>query len=238
MVVFDHRVQDDQDLTHTSCECNFFRLSCCEKPLIEGTKDWVVADGDQGRHIQNGTDCGTPYPAVPLPSKLAVVPAEWGYTHQGDDLSAVERTEFREAGQQRECQGRADRLVHCAGGFPLAPQRALAQAVIEVPIEVMRLFFQDSEHSLDAPLDYGQRWLSALLLGDLHLDDLPPLSNVGLQFSSLYGGEGLSHSPTGLAEMGDGRSVEMVRFGQLPQGADEVSDLTGIDHSDRDTRRA
>ncbi len=36
----------------------------------------------------------------------------------------------------------------------------------------------------------------------------------------------------------DGRSVEMVRFGQLPQGADEVSDLTGIDHSDRDTRRA
>ena len=185
-VVPDHRVKDDQELTHASGEGDLLGLACCQEPLIEGAKDWIVAYRDQGRHIQSGAHSSASSPAGPLAPALAAVPAERGYTHQGGDLPTVEGTEFGEASQQRERQGRADAWHAAQEIFPLAPQRALLQAVIEVSVEVGQLLFQDGEHPVDALLDYGQRSLSALLLGDLHVDDLPPTGNEGLQLSLIH----------------------------------------------------
>ena len=237
-MVLDHRIQDDQQLAHAGGEGHLLGLACCQEPLIEGGKDWIVADGDQGRHIQSRAHVSTTSPAGSLPPELATVPAEWGYTNQGGDLPAVECAQFGEAGQQGECQGRADAWYAAQEIFPLSPQRALPQPVMEIPIQVTQLLFQDGDHPVDALLDHGQRSLAPLLLGDLHLDDLPPTGNKGFEFSSLGGGQGLGHNPTSLAEMGDGRCIETVRLSQLSHGAGEVSDLAGIDHGDRDVCRA
>ena len=235
-MVPDHRVKDDQELTHAGGEGDLLGLACCQEPLIEGAKDWIVAHRDQGRHIESGAHSSAPAPAGPLPPALAAVTAERGYANKGGDLPAGEGAQFRETGQQREGQGRADAWHAAQEVFTLTPQGTLPQAVIKVPIEVMQLPFQDGEHPIDALLDHGQRSLAALLLGDLHLDDLPPAGNEGFQFSSLCGSQGLGHSPAGLAEMGDGCCVETICLSQLPQGASEVADLTGIDHGDRDVR--
>ena len=238
IIMPEHGIENGEQLAHAGGKSHLLWLACCQEPLIEGTKDWIMADGDKGGHIQSGTHGSTPSPASPLPPELAAVPAERSYTDQGGDLPAVERAQFGEAGQQRECQGRADAWYAAQEIFPHAPQRALPQAVMEVPIQVTQLLFQDGEYPIDVLPDHRQRSLAPLLLGDLHLDDLPPTGNESFQLSSLCGSQGLRHSPTSLAEMGDGCCVETVRLSQLPQGAGEVTDLAGVNHGHRDLRHA
>ena len=118
-MVLDHRIQDDQQLAHAGGEGHFLGLACCQEPLIEGGKDWIVADGDQGRHIQSRAHVGTPSPTGSLPAELATVPAERGYANESGDLPAVECAQFGEAGQQGEGQGWADARYAAQQVFPL-----------------------------------------------------------------------------------------------------------------------
>jgi hypothetical protein len=50
-VVFHHGVQDRQELTHGSCQCNFGRLARGPQPLVEGLEHRVVSDRDERTHV-------------------------------------------------------------------------------------------------------------------------------------------------------------------------------------------
>ena len=56
--MFEHRVEDDQQLAHAGCEGQFLRLTCCQQPLIEVADRGVVAAGNQSSHVEGGSDAG------------------------------------------------------------------------------------------------------------------------------------------------------------------------------------
>ena len=118
--------------------------------------------------------------------------------------------------------------------FPLVPQETVPQAVGQVLVQVIQLFVRGRPGPGRYAAERRATPFPALLLSNLHLDNLPAAGDQRFQFSSIGRSKRLCHGATGLTEVCDRRRVEAVRLGQLPQGSGEVADLSGVHDSHGD----
>ena len=115
----------------------------------------------------------------------------------------------------------------------LAPHRALADQGLQLGVDIPELTPEPLDVLLNLGADSPHRQGKPLLFGQQHLEQLPAPRQPALQRLGELVRERPQLRPHGLGEVRQDRRVEGVRLGELPHGAREVSDLTGIDHHDR-----
>ena len=52
--MFQHRIENRQQLPHARRERDLLRLSCSLQALIEGPDHWIEPGGDNGSHMEHG----------------------------------------------------------------------------------------------------------------------------------------------------------------------------------------
>src|SRR4051795_8578320 len=59
--VFEDGVENREQLAHTGHQSHLLRLARRQETLVELPYDGIVAGGDQGTHVQRGSDLGPPH---------------------------------------------------------------------------------------------------------------------------------------------------------------------------------
>src|SRR5262245_53203714 len=100
-IVFEHGVEDDQELAHAGGDDDLEWLSGGVETVSEGPDDGVATSGSECGHVEGTADgrSSTPDGAFALEATTVVV--EGRQTDEGTDLLAIESTELRELSQQR-----------------------------------------------------------------------------------------------------------------------------------------
>ena len=91
------RVEDDEKFSHAGCEGNLDGLSGAAQMAIEGGNDGVPAAGDEGGHVERGSNAGPPAPGGAPTAPVVTISIEGRDADQGGDLLAPERAEFGQA---------------------------------------------------------------------------------------------------------------------------------------------
>src|SRR5687767_13215551 len=71
--MFDHRVQDDQELAHASTQSHFPGLAHPTKAVVKGLDDGVIPAGSQSSHIKGSPHPGPSTPDSPFAPEAAAV---------------------------------------------------------------------------------------------------------------------------------------------------------------------
>ena len=129
------RIEGRQHLPHTGGQRDLARLACAPQPLIERLDHRIAPDRRHGGHVQDGSDVAPP-PADPAaPSPGAAITIQRRHADQSGDRAAVERTQFRQLGQQRPADNGADARHALQQVIVLAPEGTAADLLIQVGIE-------------------------------------------------------------------------------------------------------
>ena len=104
--VFEHRIQDDEQLAHARRERHLFGFPGGTQALIERTNDEIEAGGHECGHVEHGTDLRTAAPDRAFPPPRPTVPIQRRHPHQGADLFTGQGAELRQIRQQRRGQHR------------------------------------------------------------------------------------------------------------------------------------
>src|SRR5918992_2086702 len=121
LLMFDHRVQDDQELAHAGGQSHFPGLARRTKAVVKGLDDGVISAGCQSSHIEGSPDPGPSAPDHSFAPEAATVPIKRGNSHQGGNLVAAQSAQFREISQQGD------------GHYPADPRDAAQQVVLFSP---------------------------------------------------------------------------------------------------------
>jgi hypothetical protein len=98
--MFDHRIEDGQELAHGGDESDLLALAGPQESEVEPANDGVETRGDQRGHVQSAAHGGPSAPDVSGAREGAAVAVERGDPDQGGDLPASELAELRELGNE------------------------------------------------------------------------------------------------------------------------------------------
>src|SRR5829696_1476718 len=105
--VFEDSVEDRQELAHAGYQSHLLRFAGRQKTLVEFLHYRVATRGDQGAHIQRGSDLGSTSPHATMAAQSARVAVERSEPHQGGHSLVRERAQLGHSGQQGPSQHRA-----------------------------------------------------------------------------------------------------------------------------------
>jgi hypothetical protein len=153
----------------------FFGLPLLDKALICGPDDGVVADCDEGGHVQDVSDGRSSAGDHAMAAPCAGIAIEWRDTDEGCELSAVKAAQFRQFCDKGSC-GDGTHTRH--GGedvFRLAPGGRGAHARVDVGVDFGEFFFEEGDMAVDLfDESLGGGAAAAIGLHADHLDDLSP----------------------------------------------------------------
>src|SRR5918997_673176 len=89
LLMFDHRVQDDQELAHAGGQSHFPGLARRTKAVVKGLDDGVISAGCQSSHIEGSPDSGPSAPDRPFAPETATVSIEGSDSYQSGNLVAL-----------------------------------------------------------------------------------------------------------------------------------------------------
>jgi hypothetical protein len=228
--MFDHRVQDDQELAPAGCEGHFSGLARRAKRVVKGLDDGVIPAGRQSRHIEGSPHPGPPTPDGPLAPEAATVSIERSDAHQRGNLVAAQSAQFRKVGQQGDGHHPADPWDAAQQVVLFSPEGTLPQGAFQVIIQISQFLLQPADMVLNPPMYGFSRGPQLILLGSKHLDDLMAPGQEGGQFLSLSIRQSMWDRSHRLSKMGQDLSIQPVGLGQLTDSPGEVSNLARIDH--------
>src|SRR5918992_1706416 len=185
LLMFDHRVQDHQELAPAGGKSYFPGLARRTKAVAKGLDDGVISAGCESRHIEGSPYPGPPAPEHPFASEVATVSVEGGDTYQSGNLVAAQSAQFRKVGQQGDGHHPADAGDATQQVVLFSPEGALPQGAFQVIIQISQLLFQPADMVLNPLAHRFPGGPQPILLGSKHLDDLVPPSQEGGQFLSL-----------------------------------------------------
>jgi hypothetical protein len=130
LLMFDHRVQDDQELAHAGRQGHFPGLARPTKAVVKGLDYRVIPAGRQSRHIEGSADPSPSAPDHPLAPEAATVSIERGHPYQRGNLMAVQGAQFGELGQEGDGYYWANPRDTTQQVVFLTPQGALPNGVV------------------------------------------------------------------------------------------------------------
>jgi len=166
--MFQHRIENRQQLPHARRERDLIRFARSLQPLIEGANHRIESGGDDGAHIEDGADLCASAPHGASPSERAAIAIEWRDTDEGGDLLVRQCAQFRKTGQQGRGQyGAYPR--HTLQEFVFAPPHgALANRLRQLRVGALELPFEQDNMSPYALADRRGRAQEAILFGRQH----------------------------------------------------------------------
>ena len=231
-------VGEDDELSHEDGESEFFGFAGGEKTLIEGSKDGVVAGGDQGAHGEDRTHLGAPAGEASFAAELAAVAIEGSDSGESRRFVIGEGAEFGHEGDEGSGGEGADALdllqtmhfgADLRGIFDQSGHETLQNADLLLKEgdggghDPELLFVGESQGEILVLRDLGER-MGAVL--DQAAE--PLLEGIGP-------GEELRLESAG--KVSDDLGLNAVGFGEAVAVAGEIADLTGIDLDDGATGR-
>jgi transposase len=216
--MFDHRVQDDQELAHAGREGYFPGLARPTKAVVKGLADGVISAGGQNSHIEGSPHPGPSAPDSPLAPEAAAV-----------SLVATQSAQFRKVGQQGDGHHPADPWDAAQQIVLFSPEGTLLQGAFQVIPQISQLLLQPADMVLDSPTHRFSRGPQPILLGSKHLDHLVAPGQEGGQFLSLGIRQRIERGSHRLSKVSQDLGIQPVSFGQPAGSSGEVSNLAGID---------
>lgn len=128
-------VEDSREFSHAGDDGDLGRLSCGTKMAVDSRERQVAADGDEHAHIEGAAHDGAAAGDAASAAPLAAVAVEGRDADQRRHLMAIERSEFRQFGDQRAGDLLADPWHGDEEVLLLAPGRGAAHGIVDVLFE-------------------------------------------------------------------------------------------------------
>ncbi len=203
-----------------------------------GSDDRIVASGDESRHVESRANACSPSPNHALSSAPAAVAIQGSNADQGGNLLPRTCAQLGQVGQQGQ-----RRLRPHAGHTPqqvffFSPGRSFFERLLQLVIQLVDLRLDRRPNRINrfANQPVGHL-LGAIGFRSKHPDELASPGELLLQFQLFFTCQRTLLGPYRPTKLGQYLSVDGVRFGELPRGTSEVSDLARVDDHDGQPRR-
>ena len=233
-IVFEHRIEDHEQLSHAGGEHDLERFAGGLEPGGEVADERIAASGGQGRHVKHASNRRASAPDATTAMELTTITIERRHADQSGDLLAIEASQFGQIHEQARDGHRTDaghrfQKRSLRGEFWLTLHK-LTDGIFQLADLFVELLDQMANVLAN---DLGDRRLQAVLFGRAEFDELPAardkLAQLGLFFRA-----DLDRPRIGvLAEAGNHARIQPIGLGQDAQAAGEVADLARIDHGHR-----
>ena len=231
-------IEDDEELAHAGCERLFGFFACGDQPLVVGRDDWISTACDESGHVQGTAD---PYAATFDVTPTTVFPGVVGHrrdTDEGSDLSAGERAEFRQFGNQQRGNPWTDTWNGLQQLVFFPPGRGSADGLIDVLLEIAELFLESGEDPIETFDQLGTRKRTPAIAFNAHgLDDLAPAGHEFAQHLCRLIRDFLSLDFGVSAVSGDEGGVDPIGLCQTSQSLSIGPDPARIDDREGKPRR-
>lgn len=84
--MFQHRIEDRQQLAYAGGECHLLHLSRSLQALIEDRDHWIESGGDNGPHVQNSANLRGGHPTPSVSPGASHYRDSGGHANEGGDL--------------------------------------------------------------------------------------------------------------------------------------------------------
>jgi hypothetical protein len=107
--MFDHGIENDQELAHARRERHLLRFPRSTQALIEGPDHRIEPGRDERAHIEDRAHLRPSAPDRASPPQRAAVAIQRRHADEGRDLLVTQRAQLRQVCQQRGGQHRAQK---------------------------------------------------------------------------------------------------------------------------------
>src|ERR1700694_4271265 len=129
-------IEDCEQLSGDGDDRDEFGFAGGDEPVAEQLEGWVVTGCDQGSHEQDAANAGPAAADEALAAPFAGLPGPRGKADERCDLPAVERTEFRQLGNQGTRNGRTNARHRGEQVLLLGPCRRAPHVVGDVVVQL------------------------------------------------------------------------------------------------------
>ena len=98
--MFQHRIEDRQQLAHAGRERHLLRFARALQALIEGPDHRIESGSDDRTHIEDGANLCASAPHSSSPSERPAIAIQWSHANEGGDLFVRQGAQFRKTRQQ------------------------------------------------------------------------------------------------------------------------------------------
>src|SRR5262245_18547570 len=231
---FDHRVDDDQELSDTGGEDYLRDFTGGFKALAELLEDGVMSHAHQGGHVENTAQRFAAAADEAFTGMVTAVVGKGSNANESGDFLPVEFAEFREFGNE----GGSGHVTDTGNGFEKF--ETLLPIVVGFDKFQNRASYSSDvlsdgiDGALDAASDQlGQAVLEAVRFGSAELDQLAPAGHQLVEFVLFF--RGFGHRPRFdiAGKASDDARVDVIGLGQDAVRFGEVAHLPRIDHGDK-----
>lgn len=233
-VVFEHGVEDDQELSD-ACDLDGFEgFSGAGESGGEFFDDGIASSSGERGHVQDGAEFFSTTPDGTFSTDSAAVAGVRRDASEGSDLLAIEFSEFGQFGDECGASDRPD-----AGGalddLELgSPVVVALEQFGDAAFDGVRLAFDGLEHLANGFRDeFIGRLLEPAFFRRMLFDELPTAGQQRVEETLFFGDFCLGSGLHALGELGQDGRVEPVGLGVLAEGLGEVASLPRIDQGDR-----
>src|SRR6478672_2384147 len=236
-VVTEHCVEGYHHLAHHGDDDDFGLFASGGETVGEGFESGVVSACAQGCHVKNITHgLATPIDtAVSL--KLSAVEVIGRETDQSGDLLAINLAEFRQRGEKRIGEGRADAWHGDKQLIAMGETRISGDQFGQPLVEEKNIGLDSQQPTLANTPQHGVLEMSRLVhSGDMLVTQLAPHGyDLGEMFNCIVALQNACRHDRDV--FCDQSSVQTIILGQDTAGASELTKLVRVDASHRQSRR-
>jgi len=199
--MFDHRVKNRQQFTHTCQHGDHALFACREQSCVKIPAGRIASGSDPSCQVQSAAHRGPTTPDGATAFERPAVAVKRRYADQSRDLFTVELSQFWQLGQKYASGDRTDIEDAEEQIFILFPDRAVMDASVQIIVVLIQFGLQPADVSVDAfGNGLGSR-SQPVSLGHHHLGDLSSARGQGseLQGERAFQPTGrFHHDPYGL----------------------------------------
>ena len=236
-IIAEHGVEGSDHFSHDGDDDDLGFLVGVGETIGEGPEGGIVSACAEGRHVEDITDRHPTTVDTAVSSELATIEVIWCETDEGGDLLAAHLPEFRQQGDEREGQHRADAWHRGQQLIELSESSIGGDHLGQALVEEADIGLQSDQAAFAEPPEHDIFEMAGLVLdGDMlvtqlspHGDDLGEPFNcvVPLHNSCRHDGDILR----------DQSCIEAIVLGQDAAGAGELTKLVRVDTSHRQSGR-
>ena len=228
--MFEHRIENREQLPHAGDERHFLGLSGGAEPLIEGPEYRIAPHGNQGAHVEGGPDHSPAAPGGAPAPQGSTIAIQGGNADQGGDLVAGQGSRLRQLGNQRAAQDRSHARHTLQQVVPFSPDRGRLNVVSQLLLDRGYLAVQLREVLADLLLDPVGGIGQPILLHNPHLNELPSATDQGTECLSGRIGQVPRGWPDRVGKAGQHLSLNRIGLGEPARRFGNIADLTRVHH--------
>lgn len=232
-VVFDHRVEDHDELSHAGGEDGLAGFSARLESLSEGHQDWVMLFCGECGHVERATKCFASAADAAFTFGMPAIVVEGGDTDQGGDLLTIEFSQFRQFGDDGGSGDSADAGDSFEEFEAILPLVVGEDELEDGLVEPLDIFAKCVEGPLQALSD-GFVEIAGETVGfrSVELHELSSAGDELVEFGLFLMGLDEWTRLHVQCETGNDLGVNAIGFGKDAESFGEVTDLARVDDRD------